>query len=138
MSDCNLQSKLTNASKEMNIPEDSTIITTLGMPSYNRVVKHPVIIHNEGSVTSVQVGSSIGGTLIIDDNVSAIATQLLAKLEIQEESGDFEDVIELAFIILETGKYRLYINTENYSTDYDFDSISLFDYVLKNKLHEAE
>ena len=137
MSDCDLQNKLKNISIEMNIPEDSTIITSLGEPSHNRVIKHPVIIHNEDSATSVQVGNYIGETLIIDNNISPIAAQLLAKLEIQEESGDFEDIIELAFIILESGEYRLYLNTDNYTTYYDFENITLFDYALKNKLHEA-
>jgi hypothetical protein len=138
MSECNLQNELKLISKEMNIPEDSTITTCLGEASYVRLIKHPIVIHNEGSCASVQVGVHVGSTSTIDPNISAVAVELLEKLERQEEFGDFEDLLELSFIILESGEYRLYVNTDNYTSYYDFEDITMFDYVLKNKLHEAE
>lgn len=127
-----LEIKLSAIAKLGNI--NSEIL--LGEASYNRAITHPVIIRNEGSCTSVQVGSTSYGEYDIDNAVLKQAQALLDTLERQEEGGDFDNLEELSFIILESGVYRLYLAASTYTAYTDFIDLSEFDMRLKTKLYE--
>jgi hypothetical protein len=113
----------------------------LGEASYDRFIVFPIIIYNETSCCSVQIGQYFPNStddVRLDADVLKTAQEMLDKLEFQEEHGDFIDLEELAFVILDSGEYSLFISTESYSGSHHFSDLSLFEHVLKNKLYDIE
>ncbi len=127
-----LDTKLSAIAKSGNIQAE----VLLGETSFVTRPTHAVIARNEGSHCSVQLGSMAYGEYNIDENVLPLAQSLLDALEHEEESGDFGQVEDLSFIILESGEYRLYLQTDEYSKDVDFIDITQFHALLKNKLYQ--
>ena len=124
--------------KELGKDAGITAGIHLGEASYDPVTVFPILIYNEKSCCNVQIGQyfpdNTTDDIKLDTDVLKTAQALLDKMEIQEKHDDLFDVEEIAFMLLDSGEYSLYISTERFSDCYNFAELSRFDYILNNKL----
>ncbi len=77
----------------------------LGTPSFVKLPKFPVFIHEEGLLASVEIGNLVGDTFSVRLEIAYKADEILNQLHRYVESGVNEDVA-YAEIVLVDDSYR--------------------------------
>jgi len=92
----------------------------IGSHTFNQVIKHAVIVrNNEDDLVSVQIGSLIGETITVDEDVVKQADAIHAKLTKYFSGGDHDGIFNLDLIIMDDGTYRLYGEPDEDQEEYD-------------------
>jgi hypothetical protein len=101
-----IEKQLSALKKQFNIEKD----VILGANSYNRVIKHEVIVTSEACPqVRLQIGTLIGNEITVDETIAKQANDVYKRLYHFFEHGDHEGLDTLDLIFIDDDKqYRLY------------------------------